>query len=298
MALESDFANIDLGAVRAFVASGREEDVHLDFKNIIDPALTRDDRKSFAVALSGFANSDGGIVVWGVDARPNTQGIDCASSLREVANIQQCLTRLNEFTGQLVVPLVSGVLHKAIPSTGTAGFCATLIPASDSGPHMAKGGEDRYYKRSGSAFYRMEPFDIADTFGRRRRPALALRLVPEQHGASVLVAVRNGGRGIAKAPYLGLELPQGFRASAYGFDGNGRFGLRPIGQYGTRCYFGGDAGTVIHVGQELLVTRLEATVTAPDGRPVLNALQRFQYELAAEDIDMITGVLELDITTA
>jgi hypothetical protein len=293
MALRDTFDTIDIESIRRFVDNGREEDLHLDFKNVLDPRLNRDDRKNLAIALSAFANSDGGIIVWGVDARPNAQGIDCATELREIANAQQCLTRLNEFTGQAVSPLVDGVVHKAIRSTGDAGFCVSLIPASESGPHMAKGGEDRYYKRSGSAFYKLEHFDIADMFGRRRRPVLSLRLVPESGGRSLLVAVRNDGRGVARAPYLGLQLPIGYRASPYGADGNGRFGLRPLGQQDARHFFGGDAGTVIHVGQELIVTRLDARVTTADGTPVLDGAQRFRYELAAEDIPMATGELTL-----
>lgn len=282
---------MNIETIRQFVENRREEDLYLDFKNVLDPSLNRSDRKNLAIALSGFANSDGGIVVWGVDARPNDQGIDCATQLRDIANAQQCLTRLNEFTGQCVSPLVDGVIHKAIRSNGDAGFCASLIPASDSGPHMAKGGEDHYYKRSGSAFYKLEHFDIADMFGRRRRPVLSVRLLPEGEGRSLLVAVRNDGRGVARAPYLGLELPTSYRASAYGADGNGRFGLRPLGQHDARCSFGGDSTTVIHVGQELIVTQLQASATTPDGRPILDGVQRFRYDLAAEDIDMTTGEL-------
>lgn len=293
MALSDNFEAIQLDAVRAFVADGREEDLHLDFKNVQDPRLGPDDRRNLAIALSGFANSDGGIVVWGVDARPNAQGVDCASALREIPNAQLCLARLNDLTGQLVSPLVDGVAHKVIRSAGDQGFCASLIPASDAGPHQAKGREDRYYKRSGSAFYRLEHFDIADMFGRRRRPVLTVRLIRERDGASLLVAIRNDGRGIAKAPYLGLELPRGFRASAHGFDGIGWFALRQIGQHESWCFFGGDAGAVIHVGQELIVTLLESTVRTVDGRAVLDGAQRFRYQLAAEDIAMMTGELAL-----
>ena len=294
MALYEEFHSIVLETIRAYVETGREEDLHLDFKNVGDSGLQRDDRKSLAVALSGYANSDGGLVVWGVDARPNAQGVDCASALREIRNVQLCLTRLNDLTGQCVSPLVGGVQHKAIPSNGTAGFCASIIPASDLGPHMAKAGEDRYYKRSGSAFYRLEHFDVADMFGKRRRPVLVLALRKERQGHTVLVSIKNEGRGIAKSPYLALDLPNGFRASGLGFDGSGRFGLRPIGQHENRCLFGGDAGTVIHVGQDLPVTRLETTVQTVDGRPVLAGVQRFPYELAAEDVDLVVDAVDLE----
>lgn len=294
MSLHTDFEAVGLETIRAYVDAGREEDLYLDFKNVADPRLQREDRKTFAVALSGFANSDGGLIVWGVDARPNPQGVDCAVALNEISDVQLSLTRLNELTGQCVSPLVDGVIHKAVPSTGAAGFCVTLIPPSESGPHMAKGGEDRYFKRAGSAFYRLEHFDVADMFGRRHRPKLVLTLQKEGHGQSVLVFVKNEGRGIAKAPYLALDLPAGFRASGYGFDGNGRFGLRPIGQLGDRCFFGGDAGTVVHIGQELPVTRLDTTVQTVDGKPGLSGRRRFSYQLAAEDIEVTAGTFDLE----
>lgn len=294
MGLTDDFAAVRIETVHAYVREGREEDLHLDFKNIGDPSLSRDDRKNLAIALSGFANSDGGIIVWGIDARPNDNKVDCAIGVREIRDVQLCLTRLNELTGQSVSPIVEGVFHRAITTAGSAGVCVSLIPASASGPHMAKGGEDRYYKRSGSAFYKLEHFDIADMFGRRHRSVLRLALEKENRGNSLLVSIKNEGRGIAKAPYLAIDLPQGFRASGYGFDGAGRFGLRQIGQYGNRCYFGGDAGTVIHVGQTLPITRLETTAQTIDGLPTIRGIQRFTFELAAEDVDLVLGVVEID----
>ena len=51
---------------------------------------------------------------------------------------------------------------------------------------------------------------------------------------------------------------------------------------------------MIHVGQELLVTRLETTVKTERGLPVLNGAQRFRYDLAAEDIDMVAGEFDLN----
>jgi hypothetical protein len=55
--------------IRRFVDERRQEDLTLDFK--LMPALLnkRDDRKILAIAVSGFANSAGGLIVWGVDAR-------------------------------------------------------------------------------------------------------------------------------------------------------------------------------------------------------------------------------------
>jgi hypothetical protein len=214
MTLRDEFNSLSLENIQGFVTSGREEDLHLEFKTIHDDNLSRDDRKNLAVALSGFSNSDGGLVVWGVEARPNASGVDCAVALREIATASLCLTRLNELTGQCVSPLVDGVEHRVLFSNSNAGFCISVVPPSDSGPHMAKGGEDRYYKRSGSGFYRMEHFDLEDMFGRRQRPFIFLKvhLVPragEDPYEEVHFSIMNSGRGIAKHAGFFCRFEQG-----------------------------------------------------------------------------------------
>ena len=55
---------------------------------------------------------------------------------------------------------------------------------------MAKAGEDRYYKRSGASFYRMEHFDLEDMFGRRLKPKLNTVV----RGSFLRVGVEESGR--------------------------------------------------------------------------------------------------------
>jgi predicted HTH transcriptional regulator len=140
------FESITKETIFAWIAAKRDEDLYLDFKEASSTDVShKDDRKNFAVALSGFANADGGLAVWGVKAKydPVTK-INCAMAPAPIADTRQFLTKLNEFTGSFVSPLVPSVRHRQIVSNGTEGFIVTVIPASDLGPHMAKGGEGRY----------------------------------------------------------------------------------------------------------------------------------------------------------
>jgi predicted HTH transcriptional regulator len=143
--LQEFYDSLDLKEIRGFVEDNREEDLHLDFKMVSSLPFTRDDRKNFAKALSGFANSSGGIVVWGIDARKNDEGVDSASEEKPIAKLSKLISDLNSFTGEFVNPIVEGVQHKSISIEDDSGFAVSLIPESVSGPHMAKGGEDRYY---------------------------------------------------------------------------------------------------------------------------------------------------------
>src|SRR3954468_22159164 len=109
MDLAETFEQLGLTEIDDYLKRSQEEHLQLDFKTIKGANLaSADDRRSFAKSLSGFANSAGGIIVWGVDARKNDQGIDCAVATSEIKQLRMLLSRLNEFTGQAVSPVVDG----------------------------------------------------------------------------------------------------------------------------------------------------------------------------------------------
>lgn len=207
MSIEADFENMSLEKVREFIAQGQEEHLQLDFKTVKHATLnSEDDKRNFAIALSGFANSSGGLIVWGVTTTREGD-VDHADGEKPVS-ISTMLPRLNTLTGEGVSPSVAGVRHRGIPIIDNEGFVISLIPESDGGPHMARLGEYRYYKRSGSNFYKMEHFDVADMFGRRQRPNLALTIArasdPEVDDLFDLW-VTNIGRALARHCSMNLR---------------------------------------------------------------------------------------------
>jgi Putative DNA-binding domain len=299
MDLRETYEAMSLDTIDSFVADGREEDLYLDFKTITGPLSSKDDRKNYAKAVSGFANSDGGLIVWGVDARPNADGVDCACGKPGIAGLKKFIAKLNEYTGSVAGPPLPGVIHKAIPSKDVPdhGFAVTLVPASDEGPHMAKLGEDRYYRRSGASFLKMEHFEIADMFGRRPHPDLLLThraLPPEDWGASfrytIILAIENRGRGSARAPYLGLKVVPHFGIAGEGIDGNRNYGLPKLVSAGDSLVrFGGSGDVFIHPGTVLPITKIACATpktAAPPGAVV-------EFELCCENHPLKTGKLQL-----
>lgn len=306
MTLKDEFDSISMAAIEEFVSSGRDEDLHLEFKVIGDPSLSRDDRRSLAAALSGFANADGGIIVWGVEARPNAEGVDCATALREIPQVQLCLGRLNALTGQVVSPAVDGVEHRAlVRGGGTSGFCVTLVPPSSSGPHMAKAGEDRYFKRSGSSFYRMEHFDLEDVFGRRPKPRLRVvhRLFAGGRGSSsaglefggaLILGIQNDGRGLAHHTYLTLAVEAPYQVSDYGLDGNRRESMARLASIGGVIRYGAFPGGVVHPGVTEDVTRITIDIFQ-DNKGNLGRVSdlNVRYELAAQGVGLTSGEISI-----
>jgi hypothetical protein len=296
MTLIEQFETLTLDDINHFISTNQEENLLLDFKLVNNADLSHsNDKKNLAKALSGFANSSGGLIVWGVDARKNAQDVDCAVGTREIEPLSLLISRLNEFTGRAVNPIVEGVRHRPITVSADRGFAVTLVPESDSGHHMAKLGEDRYYKRSGDSFYRMEHFDLEDMFGRRKKPKLRLVARVSRPRDEVVIGILNEGRGTAKAPYLSFSIPTPFTLSRYGIDGNGNEGL-PRLHHGGNDYseprYGANSNTVIHPNTIHDVTKIDfrgREENRPGGEIML------EYEIAAEDMQITKSRLVVNL---
>lgn len=165
-------------AVEELVTESREEGAHLDFKQKEEPDRpdpTRADRRNLSKALSGYANADGGIIVWGVDAREGEEGFDAAQGIVAIDNPELFAHRLDSLTPELAFPGIDGVEHTAVedPNAPDTGVVVSLIPRSNRYPHRATGPDvDDYYRRSGHTFRRMDHGELADAFGRRPQPVL------------------------------------------------------------------------------------------------------------------------------
>ena len=203
MTLAETFDQLDWATVASYVELKQEEHLHLDFKTVKNAELTSgDDKRNIARCISGFANSTGGIIIWGDDARKNSDGIDCATAIVELRKPAVLVSRLNTLSGDATSPIIDGLRHKPIVNSESGGgVVATLVPESDGGPYMALLGEQRYYKRSGDSFYQMEHFDLEDMFGRRQKPNLEIVIQPSKVENGVehhSILIRNNGRAVAR----------------------------------------------------------------------------------------------------
>jgi Putative DNA-binding domain len=304
---EQLYDSLDEALIDQFITEHQEENLHLDFKLATAALDGRDDRKTLARALSGFANGDGGVIVWGVDARPNVEGIDCAQDKRTISPLSQLISKLNEYTGQAVNPLVSGILHRRIETGLDSGFAVTLVPASDAGPHMAKMGEDRYYKRSGSRFAKMEHYEVADMFGRRQKPELNLicRLEQRVEGApaggscrvpAVIASLENSGRGSARAPYFEITAPH-FFVKTHGTIASGvrDSPIRAVATgdpSGSSLRGAGRGDFIIHPG-----TAYEVAMIYPQlvERPFVLKPLNLRYRLTAENCQIKEGAIKISV---
>jgi hypothetical protein len=293
------FDSLDSAAAVSGLA-GRAEDLYFEAKTCSTPFSERD-QQHLAEALSGFANADGGVLIYGLVARggdASTSTPDIVTGVQPIENLTGLLAQALGLVGQIVEPPIDGVRVeiRAFDRNPASGFLLVYVPASEL---LHRSRKDReFYRRHGTGFYRMEYFEIAEFFGRRRRPELKISARAKGIGnvqrtscdAGYVIALENVGRGIAKFP--GLLLKES-RADLYGLDGNGRVGLPLIPtSNGRNLLYGGSSNHVIYPQATLEVTIIVTSVPWP-GSGVAHPPREVEYELYAEDMGTVRGSLEL-----
>lgn len=162
-------------AIDELILERQSEEFFLDFKRSSDNGsgtrLSDSDRGNLAKAISGFGNSEGGIVVWGVDCRPNPTLGDVAGAKVKIQEPRRFKSWLEGAVSGLTVPPHPGVSHVAVEDAAGEGFVVTHIPKSYLAPHQCL-KPVQFYMRAGSNFEPVPHGVLAGMFGRSPHPVI------------------------------------------------------------------------------------------------------------------------------
>ncbi|WP_437965344.1 ATP-binding protein [Sorangium sp. So ce260] len=296
---ESLFRKLDLAYVQQEMVGKEFENNWLECKEKQKPeqgALDQGDKSSFAKALSGFANTSGGVLIFGLEARKDKDEVDMIIGLKPIKELRKFESALREMESRIVERVVVGVEYLRITTKEDEGLLAVYVPPSEYTPHRNQ-MDSKFYLRAGGVFNSMPVSLIEDLFARRLRPELEFiirRLSDEQ----LLVALKNSGRASAKTPYVVFALPDDFRPS--GCDLSGNTPLNPwtvISNYkgtnGPYIAFTGN-NLIIHPESEVSLLRLEhpRVERTGYGRTVTWSLD---YHVYAEHMRPVEGQVEVKI---
>jgi len=146
-----------------------EESVYLDFKAAGSLVATEDKKKEIAKDVAAFANSDGGIIVYGIHETAHQAGslsyIDGHALTKEWLE-QVIQSRLSP---RLNMPLVYPV---RFDNDVSKSVYVVKIPRSAHAPHMT--ADKKFYKRYNFQSVQMEEFEIRDLYNRKDRTDLEL----------------------------------------------------------------------------------------------------------------------------
>lgn len=170
-------------ALLAQLQSPEPEDTFIDFKGVATPrtryvekgVLADSDKKTLGEAVSGFANSLGGVIVWGVDCRGLVGSARLLTVEHALDDAPAFKAVLASLTGSASVPGVPGILLEplTLPSIGKA-VVLMYVPRFESGPVRATTKDtDRYMFRAGDKFLAVPHDVLAAMFGRTPPPIIA-----------------------------------------------------------------------------------------------------------------------------
>lgn len=248
--------------INELVSTKAQENVSLEFKlksNKANGELSRDDRATLGIALSAFANSSGGLLIWGVEATKGADGMDCAQTEHAIVNIALFKSAVSRAVGELLMPRHDGIFVEAIehPKKKGTGFLAVWVERSERRPHRSEARDDkRYYKRSGDSSFIMEHYDIEDAFNRiglvdldlvfgapTRSEAESVNPLSVRYRCSLDFLLENRSALSGCAPYLWIDHIVGLAVNPplESVLSGGRL-------FGTRTLFQGDASIFVHPG--------------------------------------------------
>lgn len=163
-----------------------QESIHLDYKASV--ALTGK-RNELSKDVSAFANSDGGVIVFGIEERDHLPiRIDLGVSHAELTREQI----ENQIQGN-VAPRIAHLEILQIPISGTHSIYVVAIGRSEQAPHQDR-VNFRYYKRYNFKSAPMEDYEIQDIRNRTKQilPLIVVDIEIDQ-GAMFVLYVENVG---------------------------------------------------------------------------------------------------------
>lgn len=153
----------------------REESVDLDFKSA--DALGEQDskKKDISKDVSAFANSTGGVLIYGVaesDQEPHT-----ADKLEPIDPADFSKEKLENVITSRIHPRISVRINPVELATQCPGkfVYVVAVPQSDTA-HQAS--DKKYYKRFNFKSEPMEDYEVRQTMNRASRPAYEMKLGP------------------------------------------------------------------------------------------------------------------------
>ena len=187
-----------------------EESTTLEYKSL----ASLDDNSEIAKDISAMANSEGGIIIYGLKENNNgfPDNIEWTSDKRLKDKIDQVLSsKINR--------KIEGCEIKEIKSKeNDEKFIIIIVnvPRSDLAPHQASKSSEvkKYYRRSNSRVREMEQGEIEDLFFQRKRPKLEIELnrCPTRK-PSYDIIIHNRGKVLAEKIFIKLLVPSVFEVS-------------------------------------------------------------------------------------
>lgn len=187
-----------IGDLERLIKSEIPESLHLEYKESL--AIAKNSRDEIAKDVSAMANSDGGLIIYGIKEKEHLPVSLDAGVAEEVGPTREWL---EQTLSSLISPRIGGLEIVPIPGAkGRTYFCIS-IDRSDLAPHQAP--DKKYYKRYNFRSAPMDHYEIVDVGNRRLVDPRAIDFRSEfrdEHRQMCLVLTNVGRRILRNVSFL------------------------------------------------------------------------------------------------
>jgi hypothetical protein len=193
------------------IADGVEENLSLDYKGA--DALAKTDGKKIEITkdVSSFANSSGGVLVYGIAEFENDPRRHLPERLDPVNRSDISKEWLDQVI-QSIQPRIEGVvIHPVTISEAENTVCYVVEVPQSHTAHMAR--DHRYHKRHNFTTAQMEDYEVRDVMNRKTHPRVRAfvrinhPVVVHKTEGTIVVRLENYGRVLAHHVMVELEVP-------------------------------------------------------------------------------------------
>lgn len=264
--------------IEKLVTDKEQESLWLDFKEV---GATADPNEAYlkeklARALSGFVNTEGGVLVYGIFAKEGKKGEpDAAEKITPIASPGKFRAALEKLALTITDPVVGGlIVQEIVKPEADEGVVVAFVPESNGAPHRivstSEKWNDRYMMRTATSVVVMPHRLLADRFGRGAAPLLQLTArFTSFSPAAVEFRLSNLGRGAARRPAFALvHASSAFQEPIlHGRTSTTGFGMRQdrVSSTEVRTLIEGRGDVVIYPGMELFVHRWQTRLSSATG---------------------------------
>jgi hypothetical protein len=147
--------------VEQLIANGEPEGLHIECKAPSEPRLSRDLRSHLATALSGFANTAGGVLIYGVSTtRHEHSGLDVLSQMEPIGHCKSLDHQIKRTIPVLSTPPILNCQTKTLTRnpTDTRGLVLLHIPHVKGDPVQST-VDHLFHFRTGDEF-KPAPYEV------------------------------------------------------------------------------------------------------------------------------------------